>query len=121
MTAHHSARVADRVRRILAQAIQHELRDPGLGFVTLTGVELSPDLHYAVGYVTILGDATAQTSLRALNRAVPFLRRTLARRADLRHTPELRFVADEAVERGMRLEELFDELRQEREQRTDEP
>ena len=120
MTAHHSARVADRVRRILAQAIQSEVRDPGLGFVTLTSVKLSPDLHYALVYVTILGDQTPETSLRALNRAVPFLRRTLARRAGLRHTPELRFVSDEAAERGMRLEELFDELRDERERRTDE-
>jgi len=121
VTAHHPARVADRIRRLLAQAIQSELRDPGLGFVTLTDVKLSPDLHYAVVYVTILGEQTAETSLRALKRAVPFLRRTLARRAGLRHTPELRFVADEVAERGMRLEELFDELREERERRTDEP
>lgn len=118
--AHHSARVADRVRRVLAQAIQSEVRDPGLGFVTMTDVKLSPDLHYAVVYVTILGEQTAETSLHALNRAVPFLRRTLARRAGLRHTPELRFVNDEAAERGMRLEELFDELRHERERRQDE-
>ena len=119
MSAHHVARVADRVRRILAEAIQNELRDPRVGFVTLTDVKLSSDLQYAVGYVTVIGRGPQDESLRALNRAIPFLRRTLARRAGLRHTPRLRFVADDAVERGTRLEQILQELRAERHERPD--
>jgi len=114
VSGHHVARVADRVRRVLAEVLRHELRDPRVGFVTVTGVELSPDLHYAVAYVTVMGHEPEQESIRILNRAVPFLRREVARRAGLRHTPELRFVEDAALERGLRLERIFDELRSER-------
>jgi len=119
VSAHHVARVADRVRRVLAETIQNELRDPRIGFVTLTDVKLSSDLQYAVGYVTVMSRGAQEDSLRALNRATPFLRRTLARRAGLRHTPRLRFVADDAVERGTRLEHIFEELRAERHERPD--
>jgi ribosome-binding factor A len=66
-----------------------------------------------VGYVTVLVPEKQEESLRALNRAVPYLRRTLARRAGLRHTPLLRFLPDEVVERGSRLERIFEELRSE--------
>jgi ribosome-binding factor A len=121
VSAHHAARVADRVRRVLAETIQNELRDPRIGFVTLTDVKLSSDLQYAVGYVTVMGRDPQDDSLRALNRAIPFLRRTLARRAGLRHTPRLRFVPDDAVERGARLEQIFEELRAERHERPDDP
>jgi ribosome-binding factor A len=73
-------------------------------------VRLSPDLHYAVAYITVMNDEAREQSLRALKRAVPFLRRALARRAGLRRTPELRFVSDEAAARGARLEQIFEEL-----------
>jgi ribosome-binding factor A len=103
----------------LAEAIQNELRDPRIGFVTLTEVKLSSDLQYAVGYVTVMSRSPQDESLQALNRAIPFLRRTLARRAGLRHTPRLRFVADDVVERGTRLEQILEELRAERHDRPD--
>jgi ribosome-binding factor A len=121
VTAHHHARSADRVRRILAEAIRTELRDPRIGFVTLTEVKLSRDLQYAVGYVTVLESDPQEESLRALNRAVPFLRRTLARRGGLRTTPQLRFVNDDVVDRGTRLEQIFGELRAGRGESPDEP
>jgi ribosome-binding factor A len=121
MTGRQRARAIDRVRRVLAETIQNELGDPRVGFVTLTDVKLSPDRRHAVAYVTIMGRESVEESLRALNRAVPFLRRTLARRAGLRHTPRLRFVNDEAVERGARLEQIFEELRAEGPEPADEP
>ena len=121
MTAHHRARTADRVRRILADAIRTELRDPRVGFVTLTEVKLSPDLHYAVVYVSVLESEPQEDSLRALNRAAPFLRRKLAHRGGLRTTPRLRFVLDDVVERGSRLEQIFEDLRAERREQPDEP
>ena len=105
-----SERVGDRVRRVLAETIRNELRDPRVGFVTVTDVKISSDLHYAVVYISVMSDDRREQSLRALKRAVPFLRRTLARRASLRRTPELRFVIDEAAERGTRLEQIFEEL-----------
>jgi ribosome-binding factor A len=119
VSAHHVARVADRVRRVLAEVIRNELRDPRIGFVTLTDVKLSSDLQHAVAYVTILGGEAGDESLRVLNRSIPFLRRTLAHRAGLRHTPRLRFVADDAVERGTRLERILEQLRAERRERPD--
>jgi len=120
VTGHHRARVADRIRRILADAIRADLRDPRVGFVTLTDVKLSPDLKYAVAYVSILGEDAQDESLLALNRATPFLRRALARRGGLRSTPRLRFVTDEVIERGARLERIFDELQAEWQERPDE-
>ena len=120
MMAHHGARIADRVRRVLAQAIQSDLRDPRLGFVTLTDVRLSPDRRHAVVFVSVLGDESAADSLKALASATPYLRRMLARRAGMRHTPELRFVEDEVLERGTRIEELFQRLEAERQEPTDE-
>jgi len=113
-------RYGDRVRRILAEAIQTELGDPRVGFVTLQDVKLSPDKRYAVVYVTILNSEDNEKSLSALNHAVPFLRRLLARRAGLRHTPKLRFVSDEVLERNLRLEQIFHEFRTERPEEADE-
>jgi len=117
--AHHGARIADRVRRVLAEAIQNELRDPRLGFVTLTDVRLSPDRRYCVVYVSV-GEGSAADSLEALQSATPFLRKMLAKRAGLRHTPELRFSKDEVLERGTRMEELFQRLHDERQEPPDE-
>lgn len=108
--ARGAARAVDRVRRVLAEAIRGELRDPRLGFVTLTEVRLSPDQRHAVGYVTVMGEAEREPTLRALNHAAPFLRRLVARRAGLRHAPRLRFVIDDAIERGSRLETIFETL-----------
>jgi len=114
------SRTVDRLRRVLAETIRTELRDPRVGFVTLTDVKLSPDMRYAVAYVTVLGTENRDDSLAALNHAAPFVRRLLARRAGLRHTPQLRFLPDEAVERGTRLEQIFEELRAEWPERADE-
>jgi ribosome-binding factor A len=120
VTEHHRARAADRVRRILAETIRKELRDPRVGFVTLTEVRLSPDLQYAVAYVTFRETERREDSLRALNRAARFLRRRLARSAGLRTTPRLRFVEDDVFERATRLEQIFDELDAERRDAPDE-
>ncbi len=113
MTSRHGQRATDRVRRILAQLIGEELRDPRVGFVTLTEVKLSPDRSRAVAFVTIMDRERREASLDALNHAAPFLRRMLARRAGLRFTPELKFLADDVVESGFRLEQIFDEMREE--------
>ena len=109
MSGHRARRVADVVREELARLLREEVRDPRVGFVTLTGVELSPDLKQARVHVSIL-QADPAEALTALTRAVPFLRRGLARNAGLRFTPELRFVEDRSAERGSRIEGILREV-----------
>jgi len=108
VTGHRAERVADRVRRELARLIHEELRDPRIGFVTLTDVDLSPDLRHARVFVTVMGDENRDATLEALNHAVPFLRRSLARKASLRFTPQLRFFRDGGEESGQRVETILD-------------
>ena len=112
MTGHRGERVADLVRAELARALREEVRDPLLGFVTLTEVHLAPDLRSARVYVSVL-DRDAERTLAALRRIAPFLRRVLARRAGLRYTPELRFVFDPSLATGSRIDELLREARRE--------
>jgi ribosome-binding factor A len=105
VTGHRSVRLADAIREILARLLLLEVRDPRIGFVTLTGVELSPDRKHARVFVSMLGEEVARRDgLRALNHAAPFFRRALAKEGRLRFTPALRFVEDTAAERGMRVE-----------------
>lgn len=109
--SHRSERVAERIREVLAEVIRDDVRDRRVGFVTLTEVSLSPDLRQARVFVSHLGsEVERQAAVDALNRAVPFLRRALADRAGLRHTPALRFVSDATLERGSRVEALIQEL-----------
>jgi ribosome-binding factor A len=105
-----NARVAERIRDELARLLREEVRDPGIGFVTLTDVLLAPDLRHARVLVTVLGDDPDE-SLKALNRAVPFLRRSLARSSGLRFTPQLRFDIDDAAVGAQRVGDLLERIR----------
>jgi len=92
----------------ISEIIQRELRDPRLGFVTLTGAEVSRDLRHAKIFVSVMGDEKARRdSLKALNSAVGLLRGEFARRARLRVAPELEFRFDEGIDRGARIFELL--------------
>lgn len=105
-----ASRLGDQIQRELSELIRNEVRDPGLGLVTVTGVDVSRDLSHAKVYVSTLeGDDALARSLRALMRAGGFLRSRLARTLDARTVPELHFVHDESVERGVRLSRLIDE------------
>ena len=102
-------RVAEQVQRELADLIRLEVKDPRVGMVTLTGVEVAPDYSHAKVYFTLLGNtAQAESATEGLNHAAGFLRRELGRRIKLRITPQLHFHFDESVERGMRLSKLID-------------
>jgi ribosome-binding factor A len=104
-------RVADQIRSELASLLSREVHDPGVGFVTLTKVQVSPDLQVARVSYTVLGDEKARaSSARALERAAPFLRRQLGSRLRLRRTPELRFIYDEAVAGQDRIEQLLNDI-----------
>ena len=104
-----SSRVAEQVQRELAELIRLELKDPRVGLVTLTGVELTPDYAHAKVFYTTLADPSARQDIdTGLRRASGFLRRELGRRIRIHTLPELHFVFDESVERGDRLSRLID-------------
>jgi ribosome-binding factor A len=108
-----SSRIADQIQRDLSQAIRTELKDPRVGMVTITAVEVSRDLSHARVFVTSLAGAQAmEESLGALRHAAGFLRSRLAHTLTSRTVPELQFVYDESVERGIRLSRLIDEANQ---------
>lgn len=110
MTRRRNERVSEEIRGVLVEAIR-EVRDPSVGFVTLTGVDLSPDLRQARIYVSRLGtEVERDAAVTALNHAAAFLRHAVAERARLRYTPSLRFVADATIERGSRVEAIIQEL-----------
>lgn len=105
------SRVADQLRAEIADLVARELHDPGIGFLTITHVKVTPDLQTARVYYTTLGDAKARReTARALERATPFLRRHIGRRLRLKRVPELEFFFDEAVERGDRIERILQEI-----------
>jgi ribosome-binding factor A len=109
------SRVGDQLRAEIADLIAREVHDPGIGFLTITYVKVTPDLQTARVYYTTLGDAKARKeSARALERARPFLRRQIGRRLRLKRVPELEFFFDEAIERGDRIEQLLHQIGTER-------
>ena len=104
-------RVADQLRGELAQMLAREVHDPGVGFVTLTRVHVSPDLQQARVMYTALGDEKSRANTaRALDRVAPFLRRQLGSRLRLKRAPELKFVYDQSVEGQDRIEQILHEL-----------
>jgi ribosome-binding factor A len=107
-------RVADQVRAELASLLAREVHDPGIGFVTLTRVQVSPDLQLARVFYTALGDAKARAATeQALERAAPFLRRQIGARLRLKRTPELAFFYDESIAGQDRIEQILNELHKE--------
>ena len=105
------ARIGEEIREELSLLLQREVKDPGVGFVTLTFVKMSADLQVARIYYTVLGDDKAKReSKKALERATPYLRRQVSQRLRLRRSPEMFFQYDESVERGERIESLIQEI-----------
>ena len=105
-------RVADLIRRELADILMNRMRDPRLGFVSITGAEVTGDLSHATVYLSSLDGAEGRVQVvKVLSGAVPFLRRELAPRLGLREVPTLRFVYDESIERGARIEDLLRKIK----------
>jgi len=102
-----SERVAGQLRRDLARLIQQEIKDPEVGFVSVSDVEVTRDLSHAKVFVTVFDPDKAKTSLRALRRAAAFLRRCLGRELRMRHVPELHFLHDDSVEQGSHIDQLI--------------
>ena len=117
---HRPDRVGDQIREILSEMLARgAVHDPGIGFITLTRVQVSPDLQQARVFYTSLGDQKARVeTAKALTRATPFFRRQLGDRVRLRRVPEIEFRFDESVAHQDRIEQILRDLHQEEEQRA---
>jgi len=103
-------RVNEAVREVLSARIAEGLKDPRIGFVTLTSVDTSPDLRHARVFVSVLGDESERSeTLAGLSSAHGVLQQAIASELRMKRTPTLQFVFDESIDRGMRITELLDE------------
>ncbi len=103
-----SERVAGSLRRELAQIIQMEIKDPEIGFIGLSDVEVTRDLSHAKVFVTVFEHEKAASSVKALNQAAGYLRKRLGQEMRIRSVPELHFHHDASVETGRRMDSLID-------------
>ena len=111
MQGSRPARVGDQIREELSELLTREVKDPGIGLITITHVKVSADLQVARAYWTIMGDAKSRKETsKALERAMPFLRRQIAGRLRLKRVPELAFQYDESIERQERIEALLQQI-----------
>jgi ribosome-binding factor A len=114
-------RLAEQIRIEVGDILARQVNDPGVGFLTLTRVKVTDDLLQATIFYTTLGDPSERKkTARALERALPFIRRALAARLQLRRVPELTFRFDESVAHQARVEELLEDIRRQDELRTGE-
>jgi ribosome-binding factor A len=103
-----SERVAGQLRRELAQLIQQEVKDPNIGFISLSDVEVTRDLSHAKVFITVFESDKAQSTIEALKGAAGYLRRRLGQEMRMRSIPELHFHHDASVETGQRMDGLID-------------
>ncbi len=109
-------RVGEQIRQELSQIIAQQVHDPGVGFITLTRVKVTPDLQLARVLYTVMGDEKQKKeTVKALERAIPFLRRQIGSRIRLRRVPDLQFFYDESIEHQDRIEQILLDLKRERE------
>ena len=101
-------RLGDLIQRELSELIRLELRDPRVGMLTITSVDVSPDMSHAKVFFTLLEKDKLEDTLHGLKRSAGFLRSQLAKRITMYTTPEVRFEYDESVERGDRISRLID-------------
>jgi ribosome-binding factor A len=104
----------------LAEILRRRLKDPLPGFVTVTAVSVSPDLHHATVFVSALSEGDLETALKKLLRARGFLRTELGHRLRLRLVPELSFRPDHSAEEGLRIQELLNRIHDEERRRGEE-
>jgi ribosome-binding factor A len=110
MAKERMRRVNEAVREVLSMAVTNDLKDPRVGFVTITSVETSPDLRHARVYFSVLGDEEQRKdSMRGLISARGYLQARVGRELPMKHTPQLAFTYDDTADKGMRISELLRE------------
>ena len=106
-------RLAEAIKKEVSDLLREELKDPRIGFVTITSVEVSKDLRYANIYASVLGDSAGQkATIEVLQKAQGFVRGELGRRIRLRYTPEITFKLDQSISRGSKLIALMEEVKE---------
>ena len=117
--SHRVERIQEQVREEVSQMLATEVRDPGVGLVTVTRAKVTADLSLARIYWTILGDAAERKkTAKALERAAPYVRHLLSERLTLRRSPEVKFIFDESVAAQDRIEQIIQEIHAEAAART---
>lgn len=111
MSGSRAQRVGELIHKEVSSLLIKGLKDPRIGFVTITGVEVTPDLHLARIYFTVVGDEDVRTrTTKGLESSVPFLRRELGRTLRMRYVPDLLFCYDTSLEYGNRIETLLRDI-----------
>jgi ribosome-binding factor A len=117
MASTRQRRVQELLVKDISEIIRRELKDPDVGFVTITDAEVTPDLRHARVFFSVLGNEAQRVKTgKALNRAAGFIRSQFAHRAQLRFVPDLKFEFDSALEQGMRITELLAKVKQDDEE-----
>lgn len=112
MAKNRAGRVGEQIKKEISQLIQYQVKDPRIGFVTVTGVNVSGDLSQALVYISIMGSEEEMTNtFLALEKAKGFLRSEIGKRIRLRHTPDLIFKIDESIAYGSKIEKLLQEIK----------
>lgn len=106
-------RLNDQFQKEISMILQTEIKDQDIHFVTITGCEITNDLSFCKVYFTVLDDSKKDTTLKALKGASSFIRGELSRRIEIRHTPELKFVYDESIEYGNKIEKIIEKINEE--------
>ncbi|GAB6137609.1 30S ribosome-binding factor RbfA [Halanaerobaculum tunisiense] len=119
MGHHRQQRVASLIQEEVSDLLQREMKDPRIGFVSVTDVEVSGDLRHAKIFVSILGDDDKEETMEALQSAEGFVRTEIGQRIRLRHTPEVIFRYDDSIERGARIFEILEDIDEEPEDETE--
>ncbi len=113
MSSQRSHRVGEQIQKEISALLIKGLKDPRIGFVTITGVEMTPDLHLARIFFTVMGDEKARHESEAgLKNSIPFIRRELGKTLRMRYTPDLLFQYDTSIEYGNRIDSLLREVRE---------
>jgi len=107
-----NTRINGEVQKVLAEIIRGELKDPRINpMTTVMAVEVAPDLKSCKAFISVLGDVQSQEdTLKGLNSAMGYIRNQLAKKINLRNTPEIRFIMDQSVEYGINMSKLIDEV-----------
>lgn len=103
-------RLNDQVQKEISIILQTEIKDQDIHFVTITGCEITNDLSFCKVYFTVLDETKKETTLQALKGAASFIRGELSKRVQMRHTPELRFIYDESIEYGNKIEKIIEKI-----------
>ncbi|MDO3376682.1 ribosome-binding factor A [Geoalkalibacter halelectricus] len=114
MEFQRSHRVGDQIHKEISALLVKGLKDPRIGFVTITSVEVTPDLHLARVFFTVMGDEKARRESEAgLKNSTPYIRRELGKRLRMRYTPDLLFSYDTSVDYGSRIDKLLQDINDE--------